>query len=278
MDVSRIRALRGPNLWTRHTAIEAIVSCASTSCAMPPIREFEARVRALFPAIGALRTTRAQPPRSLAHVLESAALALQAEAGCPVTFSRTSATVDPDVYQVVVEYSEEEVGRLAFELAEALVQAAVQQQPFDVEAAIARLRETPRGCATRPEHRRHRRRRRRPRHPLAPPHAGQPGAVRLGLPPASHPGGGTRCDQRRGRGHRAGQGPDQDPAAGRGRAGALWATGVERRRSLGRGLRDRTAGGGEAPGRQPGARASPSTSRPGSNSTVRTAQPPRSAR
>ena len=27
MDISRIRALRGPNLWTRHTAIEAMVQC-----------------------------------------------------------------------------------------------------------------------------------------------------------------------------------------------------------------------------------------------------------
>ena len=27
MEVSRIRALRGPNLWSRHTAIEAIVTC-----------------------------------------------------------------------------------------------------------------------------------------------------------------------------------------------------------------------------------------------------------
>ena len=25
MDVSRIRALRGPNLWSRHTAIQAII-------------------------------------------------------------------------------------------------------------------------------------------------------------------------------------------------------------------------------------------------------------
>jgi cyanophycin synthetase len=25
MEVSRIRALRGPNLWTRHTAVEALV-------------------------------------------------------------------------------------------------------------------------------------------------------------------------------------------------------------------------------------------------------------
>ena len=27
MDVTRIRALRGPNLWSRHLAIEAVVSC-----------------------------------------------------------------------------------------------------------------------------------------------------------------------------------------------------------------------------------------------------------
>ncbi len=31
MEVSRIRALRGPNLWTRHTAIEAIVRCEDDS-------------------------------------------------------------------------------------------------------------------------------------------------------------------------------------------------------------------------------------------------------
>ena len=28
MDISRVRALRGPNLWTRRTAIEAIVTCS----------------------------------------------------------------------------------------------------------------------------------------------------------------------------------------------------------------------------------------------------------
>ena len=27
MEVSRIRALRGPNLWSRHTAMEAVVRC-----------------------------------------------------------------------------------------------------------------------------------------------------------------------------------------------------------------------------------------------------------
>ena len=142
MKLSRIRALRGPNLWTRRTAIEAVVSCPPEECAIAGMPGFEPRVRARFPAIGALRPGGFTGPVSLAHVLESAALALQAQAGCPVTFSRTSATVEPGIYQVVVEYSEEAVGRLAVELAAELIAAAQQDQAFDLAAAITRLRQT----------------------------------------------------------------------------------------------------------------------------------------
>jgi len=142
MEVSRTRALRGPNLWSRHTAIEAIVTCAEDERSKVDIPGFEHRLRALFPAIGELRARGHAGTISLAHVLEAAALALQAQAGCPVTFSRTSATLEPGVFQVVVEYSEEAVGRKAFELAEALVLAAKHDTAFDVGAAIAMLRDT----------------------------------------------------------------------------------------------------------------------------------------
>ncbi len=142
MQVSRIRALRGPNLWSRHTAIEAIVACTTPECAIPDRAAFEARLRALFPAVGALQPLGHTGSLALAHVLESVALALQAQAGCPVTFSRTSQTVEPGIFQVVVEYSEEEVGRLAFSIARELIEAALAGQPFDVDAAIKRLRET----------------------------------------------------------------------------------------------------------------------------------------
>ncbi|CAH0348397.1 cyanophycin synthetase [Aquabacterium sp. CECT 9606] len=141
MDVSRIRALRGPNLWSRHTAVEAIVACTEAERSIVNLPGFEARVRALFPAIGALQHRGANTKVSLAHVLETAALALQAQAGCPVTFSCTAVTVEPGVYQAVVEYSEEAVGRLAFELAQALVNAALNGTDFDVDAAITQLRE-----------------------------------------------------------------------------------------------------------------------------------------
>ncbi|WP_418318546.1 cyanophycin synthetase [Piscinibacter sakaiensis] len=142
MEVSRIRALRGPNLWSRHTAIEAIVSCDPAETSIADIPGFEGRLRALFPAIGALRPGGFVGSTSLAQVLESAALGLQAQAGCPVTFSRTATTLDPGVYQVIVEYSEEAVGRLAFKLALELLTAARLDRSFDAAAAIAQLRET----------------------------------------------------------------------------------------------------------------------------------------
>ena len=141
MDVSRIRALRGPNLWSRHTAIEAVVSCPASECSIDGLPGFEGRVRELFPSMGPLRPDGRPGQISVAHVLETVALALQAQAGCPVTFSRTAQTVEAGTYQVVVEYSEEAVGKKAFDHAMALVEAALQKGSFDVEAALAELRE-----------------------------------------------------------------------------------------------------------------------------------------
>jgi cyanophycin synthetase len=141
MDVSRIRALRGPNLWSRHTAIQAIVSCAEGETAIADLPGFEARLRARFPELGDLIPADHLETVSMAHALEFAALGLQAQAGCPVTFSRTTPTVDPGVYQMVVEYTEEAVGRLAFERAEQLCRAALDDTPFDLDGTLKALRE-----------------------------------------------------------------------------------------------------------------------------------------
>ncbi|MBF5003933.1 cyanophycin synthetase [Diaphorobacter caeni] len=142
MQVTRVRALRGPNLWTRSTAIEAVVHCDTHECVYSDIAGFEDRLRARFPKIGTLQPHGADQRLSLAHVLEVAALSLQAQAGCPVTFSRTHSTVEPGTFQVVVEYTEEAVGRKAMEYAEALLRAAMDNTAFDADKAIADLRET----------------------------------------------------------------------------------------------------------------------------------------
>jgi cyanophycin synthetase len=141
MEVSRIRTLRGPNLWSRHTAIEATVNCAPAERLIDDLPGFDERLRTLFPQIGLIRSTTYEEKPSMAHALECAALGLQAQAGCPVTFSRTTATTEAGVYLVVVEYSEEEVGRLSFELAEGLCAAAASGGDFDLDEALAKLRE-----------------------------------------------------------------------------------------------------------------------------------------
>jgi cyanophycin synthetase len=137
--------LRGPNLWSHHTSVEAIVACTPEEESIATLPGFESRLRSRFPQLGQLQPFGHEEditdPVPMAEVLEIAALALQAEAGCPVTFSRTTATVDTGIYQVVVEYSEEDVGRLAFVLAEQLIAAARDDQPFDLEAALTQLRD-----------------------------------------------------------------------------------------------------------------------------------------
>ena len=140
MELSRIRALRGPNLWSRHTAIEAIVRCSDDERDIHRLPAFEPRLRGLFPAI-AESWPIDEGPLSMAQVLELAALALQTQAGCPVTYSRTAATGEEGTYQVVVEYSEERVGRLAMELACKLIASAANGGSFDAVAAVARLHE-----------------------------------------------------------------------------------------------------------------------------------------
>ena len=141
MEVSRIRALRGPNLWSRHTAIQAIVTCEGAESAIANLPGFEARLRERFPELGDLIPADHLDTVSMAHALEFAALGLQAQAGCPVTFSRTAQTIESGVYQVVVEYTEEDVGRLAFERAEQLCQAALDDSPFDLDGTLKELRD-----------------------------------------------------------------------------------------------------------------------------------------
>ncbi|MCD6679709.1 MAG: cyanophycin synthetase [Burkholderiaceae bacterium] len=139
MHVERIRALRGPNRWTRSRAIEAIVRCDAAERELAAIPRFAERLRERCPDLVRLPNG-ASTPRSMAHALGAAAFALQSRAGCPISFARTIQTSETGVYQVVVEYSEEAVGRLAFELAEALVVAVQADSPFDTAAAVARLR------------------------------------------------------------------------------------------------------------------------------------------
>jgi len=141
MEVSGIRALRGPNLWSRHTAIQAIVSCNKPEPFTDNVPDFFERLQDLFPQISLPERGRDYGAMTLAHAVERAALCLQITAGCPVTFSKTIQTLEEDVYQIIIEYSEEAVGRLAIELSQSLCCAAIENTSFNPIDAVGRLRE-----------------------------------------------------------------------------------------------------------------------------------------
>ena len=140
MEVTRIRALRGPNLWSRRTAIEAIVHCAPDEREIRAGDPLERRLRELLPEVAPVRSVGDADVVSLARWLERLTLALQARAGCRVSFARTAAAPEEGVYQIAVEYTEEKVGRRAFALAQQLLAAAAAGAGFDTDAAVAELR------------------------------------------------------------------------------------------------------------------------------------------
>ena len=97
-DVSRTRALRGPTCGADTRRSNASFACAEAERDINLLAGFEARLRARFPAID-LNPPTGGRPISLAHVQEAAALSLQVQAGCTVTFSLTKETVEPGTFR-----------------------------------------------------------------------------------------------------------------------------------------------------------------------------------
>lgn len=141
MKVLRTRALRGPNIWSQRTSIEATVLCSEFETNVYTISGFEAGLCKRFPQISLHQLNDPHEATTIAHVLESVTLELQLQAGCPINFSRTIHTPEANTYRVIVEYSEEKVGKLAFELAQSLFTTIVENTTFDLDDAVRRLRE-----------------------------------------------------------------------------------------------------------------------------------------
>jgi cyanophycin synthetase len=147
MQINRIRALRGPNIWSRHTALEVTVDLGPANVALAEIPGFEARLRALVPDMfsgaqwaDADLTGATVEGATLAHALGRVAMALQKAARVPVSFSKTSATNEAGVWKVVVEYREEDVARAAVEAAAEIIDAVLAERSFDVQATVKQLR------------------------------------------------------------------------------------------------------------------------------------------
>ena len=100
MEILQTRALRGPNLWSRYTALEIEVRCAATELGLEQIPGFEETLRSLFPGVGELRAPGYTGPLTLDQIIDEIAVA--DAAGHDVARLHSG---DPSIYSAVAEQS-----------------------------------------------------------------------------------------------------------------------------------------------------------------------------
>jgi cyanophycin synthetase len=149
MELGKTRALRGPNIWSQSTVLETILEVsADSACGAEDIEQLRSRVgrilrfsaEPLTDSEGEDGSQSVSPGLGLAELVVRLALEIQTQAGSSVTVGRVAETKDPGQYRVVVQYREEPVGRMALEAAVALIKAALEDRPFEIQTRIAEIR------------------------------------------------------------------------------------------------------------------------------------------
>lgn len=150
MQIRKVLALRGPNIWSRHTVIEAWVDLGplkDTSSEQFP--GFNDRLMTWLPSLIEHRCSvgerggfyqRLRRGTYLAHILEHTTLELQTLAGTPVGYGRARETSEEGVFKVAIRYHEENLARACLDTARELLLAAIFDRPFDIESEVKRLR------------------------------------------------------------------------------------------------------------------------------------------
>lgn len=150
MKFLKISALRGPNIWTYRPVLEAWLDIGdledSPSNLIPGFYE---RLTAWLPSLAEHRCGIGEPGGFLqrlregtwpGHILEHVTLELQTLAGMQGGFGKARSTSVRGVYKVVVRSRNEKVSMAALHAGRDLVMAAIENTPFDVNAAIQHLR------------------------------------------------------------------------------------------------------------------------------------------
>lgn len=150
MEIKKINVLAGPSIWTNYKAIEAWVDIGKfEDFPSHTIPGFAERLMTWLPSIIEHRCgigerggffQRLVTGTYLGHILEHVTLELQSLAGQKADYGRARETSDRGVYKVVIEFIEPEVAIHAMQCARSLILAAVEDQPYDVSAAIKSIR------------------------------------------------------------------------------------------------------------------------------------------
>lgn len=156
IQILRARYLRGPNVWTYRAVLEVWLDLGELedwpSNRLPG---FNQRLLAQLPALvehhcgvgergGFLQ--RLDEGTWMGHVLEHVVIELLNLAGMPTGFGQTRSTSRRGVYRMVFRARDEQVARAALAQGHRLLMAAINDEAFDVPAAVALLRDVIDDC------------------------------------------------------------------------------------------------------------------------------------
>ncbi|RZU01191.1 cyanophycin synthetase [Rivibacter subsaxonicus] len=151
IQLLRINYLRGPNVWTYRAVLETWLDLGELedhpSNTLPGANQ---RLCAWLPALmehhcgvgergGFLQ--RLEEGTWCGHVLEHVVIELLNLAGMPTGFGQTRSTSRRGVYRMVFRARDEQVARTALAQGHRLLMCAINNEPFDVQAAVAAVRE-----------------------------------------------------------------------------------------------------------------------------------------
>ncbi|MDQ3673831.1 MAG: cyanophycin synthetase [Gemmatimonadota bacterium] len=149
LQVSRIRALRGPNYWR----LAPVIACDVQQGSLEHVKSadvpgFFERLTDAIPSLALHCCTRQEPGGFLErlkegthfpHILEHVALELQSLAGTDVSFGRVVPSGDPETWWVIVAYEEEEVGLQSMRDAVRIIRACIAGVEIDAQRIVDEL-------------------------------------------------------------------------------------------------------------------------------------------
>ncbi|MFP5324113.1 MAG: cyanophycin synthetase family protein, partial [Gammaproteobacteria bacterium] len=151
LTVLRHRFLGGPNVWTYRSAMEVWLDLGELE--ERPSNTIEGltdRLLAMLPGLEAHHCgvgehggflQRLREGTWAGHVLEHCIIELLNRAGMPTGFGQTRSTSQHGVYRMVFRARNQETAEAALRHGHALLEAAINNEPFDVGQAVVQLRE-----------------------------------------------------------------------------------------------------------------------------------------
>lgn len=150
IEIKELRALRGPNRHTRHTAIFMVLDIkAYENLPSDKIEGFSDRLLTFIPTLQEHGCSIGKPGGFVqrlergtwaGHIIEHIAIELQCLAGMAVGYGKTLDTSQKGIYIVVFRYLVESVGLKAAKEAVSLFEAVVEKKHFNISQVVADLK------------------------------------------------------------------------------------------------------------------------------------------